>query len=298
MADRKRIAELIALGLIRLSEDRYEPLIRIDRVEDVLVASDLRRRRRAPDYVVGPGPASFLLARHVRPPGRGRVLDLGSGSGIQALLLARHGVDILGLDVNPRALAMARFNAGINGRRIAFEHGDFLAAEPDRTLDGRFETVVANPPFVLAPSARLVYRDRPLPGDQVSRRTIERVARVLAEGGRGYVLCNWIDRGGRWSDPVRAWVDPGFDAVVVLLGTHAPADYAAIWNRDLPPADKPGVIADWIRALAAEGIGRIHVGLVALGRPPVQMGRRRRFEAVDRADRAIDGETIEGFLAG
>ncbi len=188
---------LTACGLIRLDADRYIPLARVDRIDGILVVSDMWRQREQPDVVVGPGKASLLLARYVRPATAGRALDLGCGSGILSLILASTGSAVTGLDINPRAIAFARFNAALNGLdSLAITDGDFLAEAADLRFDAAFETVVANPPFVLAPVGRLTYRDRSLPGDQVGERTVERVARALAPGGRGYVLCNWIGRDG------------------------------------------------------------------------------------------------------
>lgn len=276
---------LLDLNLARLIGDRVEPLVRLDRVGPMIVASDLRRRRRAADFVVGPGPASLLLARSVRPGRAGRLLDLGCGSGIQGLLLAASRTDVLGLDINPRAVAFTRFNAGMNGRaRFRAELGDLLSDEPDRALDGRFDTVVANPPFVIAPSHELLYRDRPLPGDEVTRRTIERVARALAPGGRGYVLGNWIDRGGSWSDPVCGWLaGVGLRGAAIRVASHDPATYAAVWTRDLPSPAREAAARAWAESLLDEGIGRIHTGVVAIARLPEARGRPA-FSAADRVD--------------
>lgn len=298
------VAKLIAAGMVLNRDDRLEPLVRIDRVGALLVASDLRRRRWASDYVVGPGPASFLLARYVRPPGRGRVLDLGAGCGIQALLLADRGRDVLGLDVNPRALAIARLNAVLNRRRIDFEHGDFLNEDRDGALDGRFQTVVANPPFVLAPTATLVYRDRTLPGDLVTRRTIERVAQALAPGGRGYVLGNWISTDATsaddWAAPVREWLaDVDLRAVAVRIASQAPEGYAAVWTRTLPAVERTAATATWAAALSAEGVERIEIGVVALGRPPRGWIARgsRELVALDRTHGEVAPQAVEAALA-
>ncbi|HEX5589915.1 MAG TPA: class I SAM-dependent methyltransferase, partial [Candidatus Limnocylindrales bacterium] len=264
--------------------DRLEPRARVDLVRDLVVASDLRRHRHAPDFVVGPGPASFTLARHVRPHPGGRLLDLGSGSGIQGLLLAGPGDDVVAIDISPRAVAFTRLNADLNGRRrIRPVLGDFLAEAPDRALDGRFQTVVANPPFVLAPSHDLLYRDRPLPGDEVGARTVERVARALAPGGRGYVLCNWIDRGGEWSAPVRTWLrGSGVDVSIARLAALTPAAYAATWTRDVEPDNRATAAERWRTLLVAEGIGLIHVGVIAVSRPRLPR-LRTRFVARDMA---------------
>ena len=299
--DTADVQSLGRCGLIRLDGDRYVPLARVDKVDNLLVVSDVWRRREEPDVVVGPGKASMLLARYVRPAAAGCALDLGCGSGVLSLILASAGAAVTGLDINPRAVAFARFNAALNGfGSLVVTDGDFLADEADASFDRAFETVVANPPFVLAPVGRLVYRDRSLPGDQVSERTVERVARALAPGGRGYVLCNWIGRDDdEWVAPVRRWVAAArVDALVVRVGDHSPEAYAAAWNHRVPEPARTAAIAEWTRFLVDEGARRVHAGLIALGRPLDPATTAPRFETASYEDPTITWSTIEHWLAG
>jgi release factor glutamine methyltransferase len=76
-----------------------------------------------------------------------RVADLGTGSGALLLALltelpAAHGV---GTDISARALAGARANAA--GLRLA-GRAYFAACDQGAALDGGFDLVVANPPYV------------------------------------------------------------------------------------------------------------------------------------------------------
>ena len=69
------------------------------------------------------------------------VLDIGTGTGVLALLAARRGVsDVVGLDVDPVAIRVARRNARSNrlSARCHFEMGDASSVRR------RFELVVAN----------------------------------------------------------------------------------------------------------------------------------------------------------
>jgi release factor glutamine methyltransferase len=97
--------------------------------------------------------------RHRREPAS-RILDLGTGSGclLVALLHEIPGVVGVGVDRSPAALLTARRNARRNGvgERAAFVACDWAAA-----LDGRFDIVVSNPPYIasfviqgLAPEVR------------------------------------------------------------------------------------------------------------------------------------------------
>lgn len=52
------------------------------------------------------------------------VLDVGCGSGVLALLAARHGADAQGVDISPEAIENARDNAARNGLSVPFSTDD------------------------------------------------------------------------------------------------------------------------------------------------------------------------------
>jgi tRNA1(Val) A37 N6-methylase TrmN6 len=75
---------------------------------------------------------------------RGRVLDIGCGVGILALLLARDfPVRICAVDKQSSMLAYASRNFAVNGMEAEIIEGDFLETE----FEGRFDFIVSNPPF-------------------------------------------------------------------------------------------------------------------------------------------------------
>lgn len=72
---------------------------------------------------------------------RGRsVLDVGTGTGRAALLLAKAGAIVTGVDPSEEMLAVARERAKAEGQAIAFRRGDAHALE---FPDGVFETVIS-----------------------------------------------------------------------------------------------------------------------------------------------------------
>ena len=99
--------------------------------------------------VLIPRPDTELLVELAleRLPPRGRVLDLGTGSGAIAVALAhtRRDADVTALDVSADALAVARRNAAANQAQVAFLQSDWYAA-----LDGAppFDLIVSNPPYI------------------------------------------------------------------------------------------------------------------------------------------------------
>ena len=74
-------------------------------------------------------------------------LDLGTGSGVIAVCLAKFlpNARVTAVDVSVDALSLARENARSNGvmERIAFVESDWWSR-----IDGRYDLVVSNPPYV------------------------------------------------------------------------------------------------------------------------------------------------------
>jgi len=108
------------------------------------------------DFHVGPGvlvprPETELLVElalaAVREQQAPRVLDLGTGSGCIAitLALARPDARIVACDRAPAALAVASRNAQALGARVNLVEGDWYDG-----VDGRFDLVVSNPPYIAA----------------------------------------------------------------------------------------------------------------------------------------------------
>ncbi|MFN5828672.1 MAG: peptide chain release factor N(5)-glutamine methyltransferase, partial [Rhodobacterales bacterium] len=116
--------------------------------------------RVTPD-VLDPRPETETLIAAALDGEFSRVLDLGTGSGaILITLLAERGAATgTGVDLSPKALSVAAANAAalsVAGR-ATFVQSDWLSA-----VSGRFDLVVANPPYIaeaelpgLSPEVRL-----------------------------------------------------------------------------------------------------------------------------------------------
>jgi hypothetical protein len=219
------------------------------------LGTDLRPPPLRPDHVLGVGGASVTLAQAtVRTPVTS-ALDVGTGCGVQALHLSRHAGSVTATDRNPRALAMARATALLNGLLWELVEGDLLAPVAGR----RFDLVVANPPFVVGPARdEYAYRDSGLAGDAVSERLIRGLHTVLADGGVGQVLANWVHvRGADWRDRVASWLGDGCDTLVLQREVLDPAEYVATWQRDAgdTSAARAERWLDWFEAERVEGVG-------------------------------------------
>jgi release factor glutamine methyltransferase len=101
-----------------------------------------------PDVLI-PRPETELLVELAldRLPPRGRVLDMGTGSGAIAVALAhvRSDAEVTALDVSEAALAVARRNAARNAASVRFLQSDWFAALADEP----FDLIVSNPPYIV-----------------------------------------------------------------------------------------------------------------------------------------------------
>ena len=78
-----------------------------------------------------------------------RIADVGTGSGILAVCVARQlpNARVTAIDISPAALAVAKANAADHGvsDRVQFIESDLFAAVP---AEQKFDFVVSNPPYV------------------------------------------------------------------------------------------------------------------------------------------------------
>lgn len=95
--------------------------------------------------------ATAVLFRETEPPASGRVLDLGCGYGVIGLAVAAASPDtvVTGVDVNERALLLARENAASLGLADRFR-----AVLPDDVPAGeQYDEIWSNPPIRIGKAA-------------------------------------------------------------------------------------------------------------------------------------------------
>lgn len=239
------------------------------------------------DHVLGVGGASRTLAELVIPASVSRALDLGTGCGIQALLVSRHADTVVATDISERALAYARLNALLNAvENIEFRQGSMF----DPVAGERFDLVVSNPPFVITPRAQGVpayeYRDGGRVGDALVEEFLRTVSAHLAPGGVAQLLGNWESRDGEAGlDRVLSWVDDDLDLWAVEREELTPLGYAELWIRDggtTPRETEFGrLLAAWLDDFAAREVSAIGFGYLLVRRPADDHGARlRRTEHV------------------
>jgi len=93
------------------------------------------------------------LRRGLVPDGAS-VLDVGTGSGVLAIVAADTASLVVAVDINPAAVSCARINALLNGvdDRVRVHHGDLF----DPVAQRRFDVVLCNPPFYVGRPERAI----------------------------------------------------------------------------------------------------------------------------------------------
>jgi methylase of polypeptide subunit release factors len=104
------------------------------------------------------GPDTYRFARAIKnnlqsaPRPLRRALDLGCGSGAGGVILAKNSLcqELILSDINETALQATRLNAGAAGlRNVTTVHSDLFSS-----VDGQFDLIVANPPYLNDPLQR------------------------------------------------------------------------------------------------------------------------------------------------
>lgn len=146
----------------------------------------LRRASREPlQYVLGeteffslpfkirpgvliPRPETEILVEKVletagKMAGPLRIVEIGTGSGIIAVVLAKRLplAELTATDISKRALALAQENAQIHGveGRIRFLHQDIAAPETLQKGGPGFHIIVSNPPYIAREEAELLAKE-------------------------------------------------------------------------------------------------------------------------------------------
>jgi carbamoyltransferase len=164
------------------------------------------------------GSDSHFLARLAPRPRVALSLDHCTGSGVQAVLAARHSQRVWGLDVNPRALQFARVNARLNG----LENAEFLESDcyqnvqPELLgLEGppKFDLITANPPFVPTPETLSLCRGGGVSGEDITEKILRGLPEMLSANGVFSMITNipiftdqtFFERCENWLNDGQTW---------------------------------------------------------------------------------------------
>lgn len=217
-----------------------------------------------PDYVLGVSSASATLAQITMRTPVGSALDLGTGSGVQALHLVHHAERVVATDLNERCLELARHTAALNGVDVDFRLGSLFEPVEGET----FDLIISNPPYVMSPptTERLMYRESGFEGDGLLRAILRDAPAHLNPGGSLQLLVNWaVVDGEPWEERLRGFVDPSLDLWVVERERLDKFAYIEMWLADAGLAGseqwRPAYDA-WLDYFDQLGISEIGMGWI------------------------------------
>lgn len=179
-----------------------------------------------------------------------RVLDVCSGTGVQALLAATRGAaEVVGLELRESAVVVARANAALNGvsDRVTFRASDMLSA---LAREETFDFVVANLPYGPAVGAGMAsVADI---GNSLLWPLLDALPAHLSDSARG-VVATWRAAGVGGSTPqLRVVADRlaahGYGVAAYVDPVHITVDGVL----DLLRAELPGPRVDDARLLLTE----------------------------------------------
>ena len=260
---------LLACGLLSEENGQLAPQAMLMEAAGFLIASDYTAKidHEDPELVLWPNPTSRLLLRMAIRRHSRMTLDLGAGTGIQAMAAAAHSDRVIATDLSPRAVEFAVFNARLNG----ISNIEVLAGDGFEPVAGwKFDLIVSNPPFFISPSSKYLFCNNRLELDQLCRKLIRESPEFLEEGGFFEMLCEWAEvQGESWQERIGSWLrGTGCDGWVVKAYTRDPAEYAEEQIRSTvsnPQRDAES-FAEYMDYYRRLGVRFIHGGTIVMRR--------------------------------
>lgn len=164
---------VFAIGRLILIGDREKPTL----LRRVLIGQDSHNM------------AAFMEGQplgHYR-----RYLDVGPGSGVILLTVSNHADEAVGMDINPRAVAISRLNADLNQITNCTVHLQNVLVSDGK--HGVFDLITWNSPFVFLPEeCRNTHYDGfgGHMGMEIISNFIEMMPKMLANEGKAYLAAS------------------------------------------------------------------------------------------------------------
>ncbi len=143
------VKDLIHAGFLNTSNGKVSATLRVVPYRENLLLTDPWDREIEGFAYIGKDSIDMaeFLRKRLGDQRFARGLDICTGGGIHALLLADRCERVIGVDINPRALAYCQRNALINAKaNVQYLRSDLVSA-----LKGRFDIIVSNPPLRFLP---------------------------------------------------------------------------------------------------------------------------------------------------
>lgn len=177
--------QLQQAGVLEESNGRLKSRVRWSSLDDLLFVHSGFPTEAADAVFFGPDTYRFAQLIHTHLQQRfaplKRAVDIGCGAGVGAIVIARarREAEVLAVDINPAALRLTAINAALaEVNNISIEASDVL-----QDVDGHFDLIVANPPYMADPAERAYRHGGGAFGAQLSLRIVEQALNRLSPGG-------------------------------------------------------------------------------------------------------------------
>ncbi len=179
------VDDALEMGLVEKSGNKLKTSFSLFPCYGKYFVTDQAEKNTAINQVMWLWGESYLLGGLVKRIPRRRAVDLGTGSGIHAILASDHSERSVGADVSPRALAFSRFNAALNGK----SNLDFVLSDLLDSVDGTCDLLLSNVPYAPDTAAKAGdnFWSGGIDGVDLTRRVIEALPTRLDEDGTAHI---------------------------------------------------------------------------------------------------------------
>jgi methylase of polypeptide subunit release factors len=232
-----------AAGVLRREEQGWSSAVRVSTINGLASVHSAFPTTQEDSVFFGPDTYRFVneITGHLSACGRPirRAVDIGCGAGPGAMTicLGRPEAEVFGVDINPEALRLARVNAYLaEVSNLVCRRSDLL-----RGVEGDFDLIVANPPYLIDPAKRAYRHGGGLHGAGLSLSILDSALTRLAPSGSlvlytGSTIVNGVDGfrkevETRLRHPEYTWryreIDPDIFSEELLCEAYADADRIA-----------------------------------------------------------------------
>lgn len=187
LLDTATMALMREAGILDEHNNAYRSSLRASTLDGQLYFHSAFPTREADAVFFGPDTYRYVQVLHaalsaLAPEPVQRAVDIGCGAGPGALTIALHcpHAEVWAVDINPKALALTAINAEAAGvANLQVAHSDLLHG-----VEGQFDLIVSNPPFMLDAGHRLYCDGGGELGEGLSLAIVGAALTRLAPGGR------------------------------------------------------------------------------------------------------------------
>jgi HemK-related putative methylase len=135
--------------------------------------------------------SSIFMAKNLRILPGETVLDMGTGSGIQAIIAAQTAVRVVAVDINPEAVRYARENIAANNlyNNVLVMQGDLFSPLSN---DEKFDVILFTPPYLEGIPRTFLEHALFDPQKGLARRFFSKAGNYIKQGGYVQMLYSSI----------------------------------------------------------------------------------------------------------